>query len=124
LTPGQESGQAGFDWGDFVGAVVRERGSLAAAALFLAEHRAFAEDVESVERGLRRLRLRGMADGGVWGRRALRCFGLPGAVLDRVRWMGQYHTRFTDLPASLCEELLRPWERPPVSDSPVRPAGR
>lgn len=124
--PGQESGQAqtsqasAFDWGAFVDQVIAERGSLAGAAQYLAERRAFAEDVASVERGLRRLRERGNKDGGVWGQRALRGFGLPSAVGDRIRWMGQYHTRFTDLPASLCDELLRPWDRPPVSESPAR----
>lgn len=117
--PGQESGHA-FDWGDFIDRVIAERGSLTLAALHLAERRNFEEDVESVERGLRRLRGRGNKDGGVWGQRALRCFGLPAAVDDRIRWMGQYHTRFTDLPASLCDELLRPWDRPPISESPAR----
>lgn len=118
--PGQEPGQAAFDWADYVDAVVAERGSLALAARFLAERRNFEEDVGSVERGLRRLRERGHKDGGVWGQRALRCFGLPTVVGDRMRWMGQYHTRFSDLPASLCEELLAPWDRPPISESPAR----
>lgn len=118
--PGQESGQAAFSWKEYVDAMVAERGSLAQAALHLAERRSFEEDLASVERGLRRLRERGSKDGGVWGERALRCFGLPAAVADRVRWMGQYHTRFTDLPASLGEELLRPWDRPPISESPAR----
>jgi hypothetical protein len=117
--PGQEPGQA-FDWAQYVDQVIAERGSLALAARFLAERRNFAEDVGSVERGLRRLRERGHKDGGVWGQRALWCFGLPGAVGDRIRWMGQYHTRFTDLPTSLCEELLSPWDRPPVSESVAR----
>ena len=101
-------------------AIARERGSLAQAASFLAQRRGFAEDLQSVERGLRRLRDRGGADGGVWGQRALRCFGLPRAVADRIRWMGHYHSRFTDLPVSVGEELLRPWDRPPVSESPAR----
>ncbi|MCA9685968.1 MAG: hypothetical protein KC457_27595, partial [Myxococcales bacterium] len=117
---GQERGQAAFDWGDYLEALIGERGSLTLVAQHLAERRAFAEDAASVERGLRRLRGRGNKDGGVWGQRLLRCFGLPGAVADRVRWMGQYHTRFTDLPASLAEELLQPWDRPPISESPAR----
>jgi hypothetical protein len=122
---GQETGQApgheqGLSWAELIDALVRERGSLALVAQHLAERRSFAEDVTSVERGLRRLRERGSKDGGVWGERVLRCFGLPAEVDDRVRWMGQYHTRFTDLPASLCDELLRPWDRPPVSESPAR----
>lgn len=117
-SPGQEPGQ--FTWADLIADLVERWGSLAAVALHLAEHRAFAEDVESVERGLRRLRGKGNGDGGVWGERALRCFGLPGALEDRLRWMGQYHSRFTDLPASIAAELLRPWNRPPVSQSPAR----
>ena len=118
--PGQESGQVGFAWDDFVDQLVAARGSLAQAAQHLAERRGFSEDVGSVERGLRRLRSRGTRDGGVWGQRALHCFGLPGGVTERIRWMGQYHTRFTDLPVSLCEELVRPWDRPPISESPAR----
>lgn len=109
-----------FDWAELVDALIRERGSLTLVALHLAERRNFEEDAASVERGLRRLRERGHKDGGVWGQRVLRCFGLPRAVDDRVRWMGQYHTRFSDLPASLCDELLRPWDRPPISESPAR----
>lgn len=118
--PSTASAEAGFSWADLIAHLVGERDSLAAVALHLAEQRAFAEDVESVERGLRRLRKRGTAQGGVWGERLLRCFGLPTAVTERIRWMGQYHRRFTDLPAGLCEELLRPWNRPPVSQSPAR----
>ncbi|MEZ4464725.1 MAG: hypothetical protein R3F43_09545 [bacterium] len=111
---------APFAWGALVDGLAAEHGSLAALALHLAERRAFAEDAESVERGLRRLRGRGSGAGGVWGDRLLRVYGLPTAVVDRVRWMGQYHTRFTDLPVSLCRELLGPWDRPPVSESPAR----
>lgn len=121
--PGQQTGhaaEAGYGWGDLIDDLVARRGTLAAVALHLAEHRAFAEDVESVERGLRRLRRKGSADGGVWGERVMRCFGLPAAVADRIRWMGQYHTRFTDLPASVAEELIHPWDRPPVSAGPAR----
>lgn len=110
----------GFTWGDFVQALVVERGSLAAVALHMAQRRDFAEDPESVERGLRRLKGRGSKDGGVWGQRVLRCFGLPPDLDRRVRWMGQYHTRFTDLPTSLGAELVLPFDRPPVSESPAR----
>jgi len=122
MAPGQLSGQdAGpFSWAALVDGLVAERGTLAAVALHLAERRGFQEDVESAERGLRRLRTRGGAAGGVWGDRVLRVFGLPTAVTDRVRWMGQYHTRFTDLPVSLGAELLAAWDRPPVSESPAR----
>lgn len=119
--PGHKTGQpAGLSWRDLIDGLVERRGTLAAVALHLAEQRAFAEDVESVERGLRRLRRRVNADGGVWGARVLRCFGLPAGVAARVRWMGQYHTRFTDLPASVAEELIHPWDRPPISATPAR----
>lgn len=119
MAPGQETGHAAYTWGDLVEALRQEWGSLAALARHLAERRDFPEDVESVEKGLRRLS-RLVGDGGVWGQRVLQVFGLPAEVADRVRWMGQYHTRFTDLPASLCGELLRAWDRPPVSESPAR----
>ena len=83
----------------------------------LAAARGHRESVESIARALRRLRARDHGDGGVWGRRCLRRFGVPDAVADRVRWLGQYHGRATDLPATICAELLRPWDRPPVSES-------
>ncbi len=118
--PGQDPGQPGLDWGGYIALLVTDRGSLAAVAAHLAAQRRFSESTESVERGLRRLRTRGTHDGGVWGQRVLRVFGLPGSVDDRVRWMGQYHSRFNDLPTSLCLELLRPWCRPPVSESTAR----
>ncbi len=73
----------------------------------------------SVERALRRLRTRGTRDGGAWGARALALFGLPDAIDRRVRWLGQYHSRFTDLPRPLCVDLLRAWARPPLTESRV-----
>lgn len=121
MPPGQTPGHTdGYTWADLVDHHTTERGTLAAVALHLAEHRAFTEDVESVERGLRRLRRRGTADGGVWGERLVRVLGLPTALTDRIRWMGQYHTRFTDLPASICAELIRPYDRPPITTTPAR----
>jgi hypothetical protein len=109
-----------YDWAALVGDLVDGYGTLHAVAEHLAERRQFEEDVESVEKGLRRLRTKGSGSGGVWGDRVLSVFGLPGPVADRVRWMGQYHTRFVDLPATLAEDLLRPWDRPPVSESAAR----
>ena len=100
--------------------LVERHGTLAAVAEALAAQRGHEDAVASVERALRRLRERGSRDGGVWGQRALRAFGMPEDVDSRVRWMGQYHTRFVDLPRSLCLELLRPWDRPPVSESRAR----
>lgn len=120
--PGQGApgGPEAFDWGAYVAWLVERHGTLAAVAEALAAERGHAEDRGSIERALRRLRGRGGRDGGTWGLRALRSFGMPDDVSSRVRWMGQYHTRFSDLPRALCLELLRPWDRPPVSESPAR----
>ncbi|MFO0555574.1 MAG: hypothetical protein U0271_44765 [Polyangiaceae bacterium] len=120
-TPGQISGRgAGFDWGEYVAWLVRERGSLAAVASAMAAQRRGAEHPDSVERALRRLRARGFEDGGAWGARAVQCFGMPADVFDRLRWMGLYHSRFSDLPVPICVELLRSWDRPPVAQSAAR----
>lgn len=117
--PGHDPGQ-GLDWGAYVAWLVEQHGTLAAVAEALAAERGHAEEQGSIERALRRLRTRGGRDGGTWGLRVLRRFGMPDDVTARVRWMGQYHTRFSDLPRALCLELLRPWDRPPVSESPAR----
>lgn len=116
---GHDPGQRlGFRWDDYVAWLVEAHGSLAAVADKLAERRAWADDSASIERALRRLRARGDLHGGTWGARCLAAFGLPGALRDRVRWLGAYHSRFTDLPVPLCEDLLRVWDRPPVSEAP------
>jgi len=107
----------GFDWAAYVDWMVANTGSLAAVADRLAAHRGYKDDAGSVERALRRLRRRGTRDGGTWGTRALAVFGLPDAVHQRVRWLGQYHSRFTDLPASMAADLLRAWDQPPTTES-------
>jgi hypothetical protein len=114
--PGQDSGQ-GFDWGTYVDWLIESTGSLAAVADKLCAGRGYKDDVGSVERALRRLRKRGTLDGGTWGARALTVFGLPGAIEQRVRWLAQYHARFADLPVSMCTELLRALDRPPITES-------
>ncbi|MFY0534527.1 hypothetical protein [Nannocystis pusilla] len=89
---GQDSGQAaGFTWGDLLAALIEQHGTLAAVAWKLIEQ-APGDDVASIERALRRLRQRGQLDGGVWGQRLLRVFGVPASVESRVRWMGLYHS--------------------------------
>jgi hypothetical protein len=124
--PGHEPGHGpgpgaeGLDWGAYVTWLVQRHGTLAAVADALAAQRGHAESQATIERALRRLRGREGRDGGTWGLRVLRAFGVPHDVTSRVRWMGQYHTRFSDLPRALCLELLRPWDRPPVSESPAR----
>lgn len=117
--PGQEPGQPpiGYAWGDLISTLVDEHGTLAAVAWKLIEH---GDDVASIERALRRLRGRGQLDGGVWGQRLLRVFGVPKSIEDRLRWMGLYQSPFNDLPLALCEDQLRLWDRPPVSESRAR----
>lgn len=124
--PGQNSGHpdasapAGYTWADYVGELVVAHGTLTAVAWKLLEHGRGSEDVASVERALRRLRSRGQRDGGVWGQRLLRALGVPAGVEARVAWMGLYHSPFHDLPLPLCQDLLRVWDRPPVSASRAR----
>lgn len=108
-----------FDWHAYVTWLVAGHGTLHAVADRLSEIGGQGEDALSIERGLRRLRKRGMRDGGTWGARCLRAFGLPTGIESRVRWMGHYHSRFTDLPRSICIDLLRPWQRPPITESPA-----
>ncbi|HEY4180931.1 MAG TPA: hypothetical protein VGM90_29010 [Kofleriaceae bacterium] len=92
-------------------------GTLTAAADKLCAQRGYQDDIGSVERALRRLRRRGTADGGTWGTRAVALFGLPDAVDARVRMLGQYHSRIADLPRSMCEDLLRAWDKPPLTEA-------
>lgn len=120
--PGQEPGHGsghGFSWREYVDGLAQAHGSLAAVAQRLARNRAWSDDVASIERALRRLRGRGQLAGGLWGERALATFGLPSAADARVRWMGMYHSRFTDLPVPLCLDLIRLWDQPPVSEAPA-----
>lgn len=117
--PGQDSGH-GFTWGDYIASLVEEHGTLAAVAQKLARTKLGGGDPLTIERGLRRLRTRGQRDGGEYGRALLRVFGISRGVLDATRWMGVYHTRFADLPVSLCHEQLRLWDKPPASESAAR----
>jgi hypothetical protein len=116
---GQTSGQPGYTWGELLSELVDQHGSLTAVAWKLIEH-ASGDDVQSIERALRRLRTRGQLDGGVWGQRVLRVFGPPQSIEARLRWMGLYHSPFNDLPVALCVDQLRIWDRPPVSESRAR----
>jgi hypothetical protein len=111
---------AGLTWAQYVGDLVTEHGSLAALALKVSMLNEAAGDAESIERGLRRLRLREHREGGQMGLRLLQAFGIPKVVEQRAKWMGVYHSRFTDLPVSLCFDQLRVWDRPPVAESAAR----
>jgi len=120
---GQKTGQApplGFTWGDYLGALVEEAGTLTAVAWKLAERGVGSDDVANIERALRRMRGRGQRDGGSWGQRLLRTFGVPRTVEDRLRFMGLYHSPFNDLPLSVCLDQLRIFDRPPLSESRAR----
>ncbi len=115
--PGHDSGHAGFDWADYVDWLTSQCGSLAAVADKLCAARGYKEDVGSIERALRRLRTRGTHAGGTWGTRAVALFGLPTAIDERVRQLGQYHSRVAELPVSMCEDLVRVWDKPPITEA-------
>ena len=119
-TPGDDTPPVGWGWREYLQAITDEHGTLTAVAWKLLEQGEGPEDVASVERALRRLRERGQRDGGVWGQRLLRRFGVPRAIEDRLRWMGLYHSPWNDLPIPLCEDQLRLWDQPPVASSRAR----
>lgn len=114
--PGHNPGHApvGFTWRAYVEWLVATHGSLARVALQLADRARRGEAPESIERALRRLR-ESNGDGGAYGPRLVRAFGVPADVAARTAWMGLYHSRFCDLPVPICAELLRAWDRPPVT---------
>jgi hypothetical protein len=127
--PGHDSGHAagerpaGLTWEGYLEHFVAELGGWSALADALL-HRMSAmpdapDDLQSVEKGLRRLARREHRSGGQYGRWMLRFFGVPGSVEDWARWLAQYHSRFADLPTSLRLQQLRLWDRPPVSESRV-----
>src|SRR5262245_56287312 len=96
----------GFTWAEMIDGLVEREGTLTRVAEQLAAQRGFEDDVQSIERALRRLRERGLRPGGKWGARVIARFGLPSSVEARLRWMGAYHSRFTDLPVTVCEDLV------------------
>ena len=113
----------GMTWGDYVERWVTEHGGWVPLADALM-HRAgagveIADDALTVERGLRRLARRGHKPGGQYGRWMLRYFGFTSPIASWVRWLGTYHTRFSDLPSSLRLEQLALWNRPPIAESPL-----
>ena len=125
--PGHDSGHTperlpiGLTWEAYIEHFVEELGGWTALADELVRRAAGRADVpldlQSVEKGLRRLARREHRTGGQYGRWMLRVFGVPPLVQDWIRWLAQYHSRFADLPTSLRLEQLRLWDRPPVSES-------
>jgi hypothetical protein len=112
---------AGLSWADYVARWVSDRGGwvpLADELIFRAgESSSIPGDPHTVERGLRRLARREHRPGGQYGRWMLRYFGFTTPVARWLAWMGQYHSRFADLPSALRLEQLVLWNRPPVSES-------
>lgn len=107
-------------WAEYIGRWVRDLGGwtqLAQALLDRAEAVDISDDPQTVERGLRRLATRGHKPGGQYGRWMLRYFGIASPIEGLVKWMGQYHTRFADLPSGFRLEHLMLWNRPPISES-------
>lgn len=114
---------AGLTWAEYVARWVDDRGGWLPLADQLI-HRAgtsvdIPPDPQTVERGLRRLAQRHHRPGGQYGRWMLRFFGVTSPIEQWVRWLGTYHTRFTDLPSGLRLEQLALWNRPPLAESPL-----
>jgi hypothetical protein len=124
--PGHDLGHAppvGLSWGTYLDHFVREHGGWTALSDELI-HRASNSldtpmDLQTVEKGLRRLAARENKTAGQYGRWMLRFFGVPPRIEEWARWLAQYHSRFADLPTSLRLSQLRLWDRPPISDSSV-----
>jgi hypothetical protein len=112
----REAALVGFTWDDYIEGLVTQSGSLTSVAERLAATRSYQDDVGSIERALRRLRARGLQPGGKWGQALLSVFGLPNGVQARLRWMAAYHSRFSDLPVTLGEDLVRLWDHPPTTE--------
>jgi hypothetical protein len=124
--PGQESGHegsppVGFTWGSYVLAFVDELGGWAALADELSRRAVgvpgFPSDLQVVEKGIRRLSRREHKSGGQYGGWMVRHFGVPASLARWAQWMGQFHSRFADLPASLRLQQLGLWERPPLTET-------
>jgi hypothetical protein len=113
----------GFTWADYVEMLADEVGGMAELARRFQERAPrsarIADDPMTVQRGLRRLTKRGNQEGDKYGRLLVRLFGMPELISSWARLMGQYHSRFADLPVPIRRDQLRRWDRPPVSESPL-----
>ncbi len=114
---------AGLTWAEYVDRWVTDCGGWLPLADQLIHRATGAVDVpldpQTVERGLRRLARRHHQAGGQYGRWLVRFFGFTSPIEQRVRWLGNHHSRFADLPSSIRLELLTLWDRPPVAESPL-----
>jgi hypothetical protein len=116
-----DAAPVGLTWTTYVERLVDDAGGWIALAEELARRAAglaeVPDDLQSIEKGLRRLARRAHQPGGQYGRWLLRLFGVPEDLERWARWLAQYHSRFADLPTSLRLEQLRLWDRPPFSES-------
>ncbi|CAN5493183.1 hypothetical protein BH11MYX1_BH11MYX1_10330 [soil metagenome] len=111
---------ASLTWGEYIRTWTEDIGGWTQLANELIDRAGNVEvpdDAQTVERGLRRLAARGHKPGGQYGRWMLRYFGFVASVDELVKWMGQYHTRFSDLPCGFRLEHLTLWNRPPIAES-------
>jgi hypothetical protein len=119
----EDASPLGCTWDRYLAQLTAEHGGWTAVVDLLIRRAggavALPEDPGSIERALRRLRRKGNAPGGQYGRWLVRYFGVPRPLDETARWMGQYHGRFAELPRSVCEEQLRLWDRPPIAQSPA-----
>lgn len=111
----------GFDWGQVVEHWVAEMGGWIPLADELIRRVGLAgidaPELGATHKGLRRLAKRAQASGGQYGRWLLRHFGVPEDAHARLRWLAQYHSRFSDMPTSVRRDQLLLWDRPPTSES-------
>lgn len=113
--------EPGCTWGHYIEHLVALHGGRAALVDLLI-HRGsdvvdLPTDPQTIERAIRRLGTRGNGDGGKYGRWLIRYFGVPRPLIETARWMGQYHSRFSDLPTSLRYSQLLLWDRPPICET-------
>ena len=113
----------GLSWATYLEHFVAEHGGWVALADALV-HRGsgvidLPVDLQTIEKGLRRLAAKEHKPAGQYGRWMLRFFGVPPASEGWARRLAQYHSRLSDLPTSLRLEQLRLWDRPPIAESSV-----
>ncbi len=111
----------GFDWAQLVGHWVAELGGFIPLADELIRRVGLAgteaPELDATHKGLRRLAKRGQSSGGQYGGWLMRHFGVPEDAQARLRWLAQYHSRFSDMPTSVRRDQLLLWDRPPTSES-------
>lgn len=111
----------GFDWAQLTDHWVGALGGWMALADELIRRVGLAgtdaPELDATHKGLRRLAKRGQGSGGQYGRWLLRHFGVPEDAHARLRWLAQYHSRFSDMPTSVRRDQLLLWDRPPTSES-------